>query len=235
MKHPIIIYTVIFAGYDNLQPVPNDDRFKHRCITDMTGHEGVYQNWQIRRYSSAQLLERTGFSDPSYQNRYFKFNPPSEVVGNSDIHVYLDGSIRVKDYELLYNSCKMLDRAKFSMLIPTSKFANNFCLECLQVLRHDKAIAEDIHRQAREYFQEGFKDEYNTVSAGMQIRKTGDTNATAFLKRWYKEIEEWRTRDQISFPYVLWRTGYKGIKLISRGVRDKLFEKVAHVENSMAL
>jgi hypothetical protein len=221
MKKPIPVYTAIFGGYDEVQLTqPNDNRFKTTILNDFDSI-GV----SIITPTSNLALSQKPFSQ---QNRYFKYNPPDSLVENSDVHVYIDGSLKILDFDLLYSLCKKLYDSEYDIVMPESKNNNNMLLECLLAVRTGKADVTQVYRQVHRYTEKGFKDVALTVSAGFQIRRTNSKALHRFLDKWYFEITKWQTRDQIAYPYVLWRTGYKRVRTFGNNTRDKLFKKMPH-------
>ena len=85
-----------------------------------------------------------------------------------------------------------------------------------------------IDKQIADYRKEGMPQNYGLAECGMIIRKNNPI-VEEFNNRWWAEITRYSRRDQISFPYVLWKMGDRiKVKIIHGNVRD---HKYFHYDN----
>lgn len=61
-----------------------------------------------------------------------------------------------------------------------------------------------LDEQVMRYRSEGFPPNFGLVECGMIIRRN-NAITTEFNERWWAEICRYTNRDQISFPYILWK------------------------------
>ena len=63
------------------------------------------------------------------------------------------------------------------------------------------------HRELEDYRQDGFNDKHGLVEAGILLRNHGHIELDPAMSLWWSLFERYRSRDQFSLPYVLWKTG----------------------------
>ena len=51
-------------------------------------------------------------------------------------------------------------------------------------------------------------EDFGVFLCGVLIREHNNPVCVKLMEDWWKELEEGSRRDQISFPYVLWKNGY---------------------------
>lgn len=96
-----------------------------------------------------------------------------------------------------------------------------------------KRVSEEnkglIDSQMNDYRSEGMPENFGLYECGMIIRKHTKI-VEEFNNRWWTEITRYSQRDQLSFPYVLWKMkGKIKVKIIDGNVRShKYFNYVAH-------
>ena len=65
---------------------------------------------------------------------------------------------------------------------------------------------ESVDSQVSFYKSQGFPENYGLYELPVSIRR--NTKSTqVFNQMWYEQINRFSSRDQISFPYCLWKTG----------------------------
>lgn len=89
-----------------------------------------------------------------------------------------------------------------------------------------------IDKQIKDYKEEGMPEQFGLGECGMIIRRNNDI-VREFNGRWWAEICKYSWRDQISFPYVLWKMGGRiKVKLLNGNVRNhQYFRYVGHQGN----
>ncbi len=63
----------------------------------------------------------------------------------------------------------------------------------------------EIKRQIDKYKSEGFPEHFGMREFTIIARKHNDAELIGFMEQWWKEVNEHTMRDQISFPYILWK------------------------------
>ncbi|KAG8389977.1 hypothetical protein BUALT_Bualt01G0035500 [Buddleja alternifolia] len=113
--------------------------------------------------------------------------------------------------------------------------------EAKAVVKKNKAGPEEVEVQLTQYRQDGlpedkrFKGKKALAEASIIVRKhTPMTNLFACL--WFNEVVRFTSRDQLSFPYVLWRLkGLKHINMFPVCTRKDLVNSMGHIRKAKPL
>ena len=86
-----------------------------------------------------------------------------------------------------------------------------------------------MDEQVANYRREGMPADFGLGECGMLIRRNNDVIAE-FNERWWAEICRYTNRDQMSFPYVLWKMGGRiKVRFIDGNVRKHpYFKYISH-------
>lgn len=142
---------------------------------------------------------------------------------SSPFSIFLDGNIflNVPASKILSDLLKDADMALFqhpyrNCLYQEYSHARKRVLPVLQPL---------MDEQVNNYRQEGMPVNFGLGECGMLIRKNNDVTAE-FNERWWAEICRYTNRDQMSFPYVLWKMKDRiKINFIEGNVRQHAYFK----------
>lgn len=198
----IVIYTCILNNYDTPLNVLNFQRpnIDFVCFTDNL--EQPYTGWTYHKVS-------TFIKDDQYKypktNRYIKLKPHA-FFNQYDINVYIDGNKKIIDFDKLIQLCQVLYNSDANIILSHHWGRNSIideAKECIRLKRDDKNILE---QQISKYIKDGFKDDIGLYMGSVQIRKF-NPETEYFLNSWWSEVAEYSYRDQISLPYVIWKTG----------------------------
>lgn len=201
----IVVYTAIFGKKDVLITptcVPKNADFV--CFTDQPLRSKV---WDIRR------VEAPIEGDMTRSNRYYKILA-HKIFPEYEQSVYVDGNILVRgDVQVLLDT--YLDKANMAALdhakwkeVPLSNFKE--LMEQLYKMEQAGKHQEDetlLRRQATHYLAEGFPEDTPLTWNCVLLRRHHSPDVIRAMEAWWKELNEWSKRDQVSFNYVAWKTG----------------------------
>ena len=192
-----VIYTAIVGGYDSIfQPYESDNRFDYILFSNdlPISQMGI---WQIRKipYSNP---------DPTRIARWVKTHP-EELLPEYSASIWIDGNIVIKTK---YVYSRIIELIQGHTLISSMWHNERHCL----------------YEEAEKLISIGWEQE-NIFLAWLHFLKKKHYPAnnglweTNFLFRvhsnirvkeldylWWTCIDNYSRRDQISFPYVLWKT-----------------------------
>jgi len=213
----IALYITLFNEYDNLTRISNGcsfDNIDFYCITDLKEKTPGWNKMFVNNYigNSYDKFAKTG--------KYYKLHP-DKFFSDYDLNVYIDARVTSVDFERLMEHCNLLVNSDKSLLIP--KLPKENTLEeingIIQLRREKK---ETLIKQYDGYIKEGFKDNIQLVQTNFQIRKSNNKELKNFFEIWWNEIKYKSYRDQVSYAYSIWRSGFNKIKLISADERRKV-------------
>ena len=190
----VAVYTCITQGYDSLKlPSSTDKRLAYFCFTDTPS--SVSLPW---KYSPIAL---PGLS-PKDQNRYIKMHP-HEFLPDYDVTVYVDGSIQIiGDVHALIQKVLSLPENIFLYRHPQRTCIFSEAAACAH-FSHDWIWT--IASQMRRYSKGGYPTENGLFEGNVIIRKNCN-NVQRLMEEWWIEYRSGAKRDQLSLPYVAWRS-----------------------------
>lgn len=196
------VYTAIFGDYDSLkQPLVVDTQCDYYCISDVKPDNlGVFQ------WIDAKSILPHDLKGNKLKNRYCKFLPHL-LFKQHNYSIYLDGSILIKD-RLWHILRKLGD-------IGIGVYGHPDCADTYEeVLRLCEITGnffdlELIAKQLKEYNMEGFPYGLGFTENSVLVRNHGNIYCKKIMEMWWNEFLRFPTRDQLSFIYVLWKSGYR--------------------------
>ena len=198
-KPQIAIYTCISGGYDNLlEPMYISEDCDYFCISDQKiSEQSVYKWLDINDYLPNEELDNTR------KNRYCKINS-HKIFPDYKYTIYIDGDTEIiNDISMCISDigrCGVAARGKTSCM----------CLyfEALRCIEAQKDNRDIITKQIERYYQEGMPRYFGSFACGVLVREHMTDKCIKLMEDWWMEVKEGSKRDQISFPYVLWKNGY---------------------------
>jgi hypothetical protein len=193
----LLIYTCVFADYDRIfPPVKIDPEIDYIAITDDPNLN--VRGWRIK------VVDIRGFGSARAANRYYKMLGHRVLTGY-DAAMYVDGNIR--------------------LIGPISRLLVEFLQTnaALRVYRHPKrgSVAEEVaacievgkvseparlRAELDAYLSAGFPDLQGLVEAGVLLKNNNHPDLDGAMELWWTLFQKYDSRDQISLPYVLWKT-----------------------------
>ena len=202
-KVKIAIYTCILGGYDNIQiPLVKFDNVDYYIFTDEIEKYKGYNNI----YNVVKIPEKIQNNGNIIANRYIKFHP-SEFFKSYDYAIYMDGNVRiVSDIRTFVKRCSI----KTGIAMHTHRERNCIYEEaqvCKLLRRGNK---NKIDQQIKQYREEGFPAKFGMNEATIIVSDLKNNEASRLLLEWYNEfVKSQSLRDQLAWPYVLWKNNYK--------------------------
>ena len=65
-------------------------------------------------------------------------------------------------------------------------------------------ITKQIHR----YLNDNYPKNNGLISSGIIARRHNEDDCIKTMEHWWKEIDHWSKRDQLSFNYVAWKNDF---------------------------
>lgn len=195
------IYTSVSRNYDVVSS-PLIVTAGLRYIAFVDPPISKVDGWEMKSFPPAVSGYR-----PNMMNRYCKLFP-HEILPDFDYSIYLDGNIRViGDLSPLMN-----------------EFRNSGC--AVGLFRHwqRKDLAEEIdacvrlgkfkenekvlsEQQIQVYHNKGLPTDQPLMDNGILFRWHRHRELPAAMRLWWEQLRSFSGRDQLSLPYVVWKTG----------------------------
>ncbi len=194
----MICYTVISNNYDHLKdPKIVSEGWEYICLSDQPIESDV---WQYRH------LECHNREPKIMAHEYF-----------DGLTLYVDGSISIYG-----------DLNEFIAEVPGFMTAwahpHRNCLfsEMDAVVKLKNIDSMEAHKQANQYLLDGMPKNWGLAGCGVLLRDLSDPIVGDLCEQWWQQYEEGVKRDQISYPYIFWKNGYR-MDLFDQGVFNKYF------------
>jgi hypothetical protein len=206
------VYTAICGDFDTPKPVrkPNPE-WDYILFTDNKNIKTV-DGWTKIIYLDNDLPSRL-------KAKYPKILPHKYLPEQYKTSIWIDGAYEIiGDINILYGP---YHESQISVPIHPSK-RNNIYQEAEEILKYGLDIVDNIQPQLSRYKSENFEGRYRgqIYQCGIIIRDHYRPEIKILMERWMNEINKGSIRDQLSFPYVLF-------KYLSNGVR---FSKMSQLQ-----
>lgn len=194
----ILVYTCVFNGYDLvLPPVRADTSVDYVVITEDATLD--VSGWRTH------VVDKAAFRTAKSPNRHYKMLAHHLLKGYA-ASVYVDGNIRVLGplsplVERFLQSGKAL--GVYRHPLRTSVAEEVATCESVGKLKGSKSA----HDEQAIYYADGFQDDVGLVETGVLLKNHSHSQLDSAMNLWWSLFERFDTRDQISLPYVLWKTG----------------------------
>jgi hypothetical protein len=175
------IYTVLIGNYDNLNPAPN------------------FVGWDCFLFTDLDITEPKGWNVIKVNEKLDskKLSRKIKILG----HEYLP------DYNLL---CYIDANITLGKKPPSHPLyvkhpnRNTVTAECEKVILLGKDEKSIVLKQLDSYTSDGFPDNFGLYQNGFFVREN-NAETNLIYNAWWIEVKKHSYRDQISFPYVLWK------------------------------
>ncbi len=144
---------------------------------------------------------------------------------NADYTIWIDGTQKIKGKQVaakLTDLCSELPIATFKHPIRTCAYQE---LQACCDLKKDNELL--MRQQLVAYRAAGYPLFHGLAETACIVRKTCD-DVARFNQAWWREIEQFSFRDQLSFDYTAWRTGSSYAKIPGHRQSSDFFEFVGH-------
>lgn len=209
----VVIYTCLVGGYGALaEPLYKPKNIEYIAFTDFE-----LSDRSLWKRVDINSIKQTSNLDNQRKNRYIKTHPHVLFPGYS-YSIYIDANIRI-----IGNLSKYLCAIGNIVPIAVNWHPVRYCVyseakACCMERRDDPEL---IHRQVDFYRTSGFPKGFGLIEGGMLVREHNNKKCIKVMETWWEELCNWSKRDQISFPYVLWKNGFdmNDIGFISKNIR----------------
>lgn len=221
----IAVYTCIMGGYDNLL----DPYFKHSEVDFYYFSDQDYKvlDWN-RRTVPANIME---LGDNVLINRYLKLHP-YELFPDYDYVIYIDGNIQVTS-DLFGLTAALNDEIGIAMHKHYQRKDVYLEGEALQHVK--RGNLEKVKYQMDKYRKEGFPQNFGLAEATIILSDPNNSYTRKIFDEWWKEfIATQSMRDQLSFPYIIWKLGISMDSVTTLGNdlrKSSKFRKIDHHSN----
>ncbi len=181
----MILYSANIGEKDVMtQPEKKHDGIEYvYFVDDKTKYSSTI--WDVREIENR-------FDDSNMNAKWYKLHPHLLLSGEDT--VWIDGNYKpVNDPSSLFITDLMLYRHSDRDCLYAEA---DFCLE------EGIGDADMIRKQVAYYREKGMPEHFGLFMGGLLLRSSA---VASFNEKWWKEILQFSSRDQLSLAYTLWR------------------------------
>lgn len=237
----VAIVTAIFGQYDSFktQKVDGADLVDWFCFTDdkslVVGQDNV--PWKIintpfhientKKKTSSDAADVVAIN--AYENikcprvynmmcaKYYKIQTHAiDILKDYDFYIWIDGSIFLRR-EFVTLMVKLFKQYAPPLVSFKHSARNSVGAEFLESVNMNKYRAQPLTQQYKTYVNENFPDNLGLFENTVMIKKNCDTVNKAF-DMWWEHNVKYSYQDQISLPFILWKSGLGKPLLIEENV-----------------
>ncbi len=212
-----LIYTIIIGHYEKLKKFNKQDGWDYYAFIEPNTIPRDSTNWTILPFP--ENVKNLPINDVKKQ-RYIKTHPHL-FFQNYSLSIYVDGSFIITGD--LNEFVLRVINPNYNIFVvehPYRKFINDEIREVLLLKKEKLIMGEIIYDK---YEQENFTNYKGLLESNIIIRKHNKNDSIELMEKWWNEINNYSHRDQLSFNYVLWKTGIN-IKYFSTFILYDYFE-----------
>ena len=120
--------------------------------------------------------------------------------------IYIDGSIQIVGDLQRYINTYSKDSSLLASTHPTRQSLKD---EVDAIMYYKRNTDYDVlKKQVEYYYSKGYSDQIQMINGGFLIRSNRDEHLKKVMERWWEEVNEWTTRDQVSWGYCCWKNNF---------------------------
>ena len=219
-----LVYSALLGNYDKIKPFNKQNGFDYFLFTDIKIN--IKTNWTILDIPN----QVKGLNlNVKKKQRFIKLHPHL-FFKNYDLSIYIDTNIII--FGKLSEFLERFLTPKISIYVLEHPRRNCIYLEILKVMLLHKDKKKTCLKVRNKYLKTKFPKKIGLSENCILIRRHNNINSIHLMKKWWNEIKQFSHRDQLSFNYILWKTGIK-IKYISKAFMLHYFKFTKHFKKKL--
>ncbi len=221
----IAVYTGAFGGYDDFfEPMVFPDNIDYYYISDEEPARQSKYTWMC-----ANDIIPNHIVSPIKRNRYIKMHPHI-IFPEYKYSIYLDANVRV-----ISDLTDLICNSKSGISVFEHWRRDCLYYEAMTIVNHKRIVPEDAVKQISKYLREGMPLHFGLPELPVIAREHNKVDCVNVMNTWWEEFDNESQRDQLSFPYALWKNNYSltDVAILGNCIREsKLFKFYNHHYNS---
>jgi hypothetical protein len=216
-RNKIVIYSALFGNIDNYEEY--DKKIFGCDFVLITNNKDINLKHTTVRYIDMPDM------DFRKAARMFK-TLPHRFFPEYEYSVWMDANVNIIHSDIVSIILEVTEQHD----IATFKHMHRDYLaeEIYNCILRNKDNSYILMKQKEAYNKGGFTDQVPLIESGVLIRRHMEKEVIKLSEDWWKEIQRFSIRDQISFPYVLWQNPVKQFKLKGYIWKNPYFELQQH-------
>jgi hypothetical protein len=191
------VYTAIYGSFDQLlEPVEQDIDVDWYCFTD--DPRLTSSTWQT-------MLQPARFDSPRLSAKWPKLLP-HEALPDRRTTIWVDANLQIDSPSFVREALGYSGSD-----IGVFRHPMRYCIyhEAYACLRRIDCRDLPVLDQVRHYREQGHPPQGGLWACGVLVRDSSRADVRALGEAWMDECLKWSPRDQLSFPFLLRRSGIR--------------------------
>lgn len=198
MEKKICVYTCITGDYDTLHVIEKEEEVDYLCFTNNMKLKSDV--WKVIYIENENELDNRALS------RKIKIVGHPVIEDNYDISIWVDGAIQIRgSVKCFLNDVCCLDR--YNIACFRHRMRNCVYDEAIACIIHRKASKKDIQEFLDFMEKEKFPRHYGLAECTVLVRRHNNMEVKKMMSLWFELYKQYGKRDQLTFPYCLYKTG----------------------------
>jgi len=199
-RKQIVVYTCILGDYDYLkEPLCDSLECDYFLISDRAPI-----NQSVYKYINISELGVEKIRDNTRRNRYCKMMPHI-IFPEYKYSLYIDGSMQLKTERF---SEKIANLPKTRIMVYADNFLDCLYMEAMRAAESQRDKKEIFISQMEKYWLEGMPEHFGAALCPVLLREHNNPICIKLMNEWWHEVENYSRKDQVSFPYVIWKNQF---------------------------
>ncbi|WP_323735685.1 glycosyltransferase [Methanosphaera sp. ISO3-F5] len=213
----LVVYTALTGNYDELvTPLVINPKFDYICFTDNPNLKSDF--WTIKYMEEEHI-------DKIRKARKYKILP-HKYLKEYDYSLWIDANFDIigdiEEYIHKYSSNNKL-------LVIKHDIRDDIYDEAEECIRLEKDTPELIHKQIARYAEDNYPRHNGLIASGIIFRNHNNQEVKALMNEWYREVQDYSRRDQLSFNYVCWKNNFEYDESPIFYFKNQYFQRLLHV------
>lgn len=198
-RKQIVAYTCIVGDYDRLkEPISISDKCDYYVISDKRPEkDSVFQ------YIDVEECIPEYIDDNVKKNRFCKINA-HKLFPQYRYSIYFDGNMTLKSN--IDQVIRELPKTRIMTLAQNP--INCVYMEAMRASELGRVNKDIAMKQVEKYWLEGMPENFGSVICSILIREHNNPICRKIMDDWWYQVEHFSRKDQIAFPYVIWKNNY---------------------------
>lgn len=198
MEKRFVVYKCVFDDYDVvLRPKYLSEDCDYVVVTD--NEQLSAPGWR------KHVVSPEPFSSPKEANLFFRSSFHKQL-SSYEASLYLDGNIQIaRDIYALFEEFVKKGVALGLQAHPDRVSVKEEVEACIQFSKLQNI--PDAWAELEHYRSLGFPDDVGVFETGIIFKNHCVSGLDDAMNTWYSEFRKFGQRDQMSLPYVIWKTG----------------------------
>ena len=190
-------------------------------MTNISDYEYYREFKDIKNY---QNVDWYYFTDKYIESTFWKIYNIHKILPDYDYYLYIDASFEINNLNLIDDINNFI-KNDFNLVLfihPCNKERNTH-KEYKRCRKTFKKSAIGLDQQIKFYREEKFNiNKKDSLYATGIIFKKNIDKINNMMELWFEQNKKYSTRDQISLPYVLWKSNIEPSKVIHQHIFNNI-------------